>query len=64
MLKRLVSQFNIMRTWRCFHNLSDTVLICEAVKCWSGCEGFIRKGQEQMMCDYLWLELLERGIIK
>jgi hypothetical protein len=27
------------------------------------CGGFIRKGQEQMMADYLWLELLERKVL-
>ncbi len=32
--------------------------MCIAVK---ACRDFIRKGQEQMMADYLMLELLEQG---
>lgn len=58
MLKRLVILFELHRAW--VPDWDASTLIWWAVENAS----FVRKGQEQMMCDYLWLELLESGVIK
>jgi len=65
MLKRLVELFEYRRNDVYYRYVKSTELIKDVVNDWRGCSGgFIRKGQEQLMCDYLWLELLEQGIIK
>ena len=52
MLKALLQKYNFY-----VGCCATTVLIVTIVKY----SPFVRKGQQQMMADYLWLELLETG---
>ena len=55
MMKRLLEEFTIHRQAR--HSRVESML--QAVRACT----FIRKGQHQMMADFLMLELLEQGRI-
>ena len=64
MLKKLITCydrcFNLPEYWLKWYT-PTSLIVAQVANNSQEFGGFIRKGQRQMMADYLWLELLEQG---